>query len=72
MAMIECPECGRDISSRAVSCPGCGCPIEPCERCGGTGKIQVDNRAGYLLSLEDPVLIKQCPACRGTGVDTES
>ena len=29
MAMIKCPECGKDISSKAVSCPGCGTPISP-------------------------------------------
>ena len=27
MAMISCPECGKQISDRAVSCPACGCPI---------------------------------------------
>lgn len=27
MAMIKCPECGRDISDKAATCPGCGCPI---------------------------------------------
>lgn len=27
MAMIKCPECGKDVSDRAVSCPNCGCPI---------------------------------------------
>lgn len=26
MALIKCPECGREISDKAVSCPGCGCP----------------------------------------------
>lgn len=26
--MIKCPECGRDVSSLAVSCPSCGCPIK--------------------------------------------
>lgn len=26
MALITCPECGREISDKAVSCPGCGCP----------------------------------------------
>lgn len=25
--MISCPECGKQISDRATSCPGCGCPI---------------------------------------------
>jgi uncharacterized membrane protein YvbJ len=27
MAMIKCPECGNDVSDKAVSCPKCGCPI---------------------------------------------
>lgn len=27
MALIRCPECGKQISSQAVSCPQCGCPI---------------------------------------------
>jgi hypothetical protein len=34
MALIKCPECGREISDKAISCPGCGCPIssDPCEK----------------------------------------
>jgi len=27
MALIKCVECGRDISDRAPSCPGCGAPV---------------------------------------------
>lgn len=27
MALIKCPECGRDVSSRAVTCPCCAYPI---------------------------------------------
>jgi len=27
MAMIKCPECSKNISSKAASCPGCGTPI---------------------------------------------
>lgn len=27
MALMNCPECGKEVSSFAVSCPGCGCPI---------------------------------------------
>lgn len=26
MALINCPECGKQISDKAVSCPECGCP----------------------------------------------
>lgn len=28
MALIKCPECGREISDKALSCPGCGFPVE--------------------------------------------
>ena len=28
MALINCPECKREISDRAKSCPHCGCPLE--------------------------------------------
>ena len=28
MAMIKCPECGKEISDKAKSCINCGCPIE--------------------------------------------
>lgn len=27
MALISCPECGKEISDRTQSCPNCGCPI---------------------------------------------
>ncbi len=27
MAIIQCPECGKDVSDKAKSCPNCGCPI---------------------------------------------
>ena len=27
MALIKCPECGKEISDQASSCPNCGCPI---------------------------------------------
>ena len=29
MALIKCPECGREVSNAAASCPGCGHPIAP-------------------------------------------
>jgi len=27
MALINCPECKKEISDKAQSCPHCGCPI---------------------------------------------
>lgn len=29
MALIQCPECGKDVSDAARSCPSCGYPITP-------------------------------------------
>lgn len=26
MALINCPECGNPVSSKATACPHCGCP----------------------------------------------
>ena len=40
MALIKCTECGKMISSRALKCPDCGCPVvveKPkmvCPECG--------------------------------------
>ena len=28
MALISCPECGKEISDKAAACPNCGCPVE--------------------------------------------
>lgn len=38
MAMIKCPECGREVSSRANACPYCGYPIS---RQASNGVVQV-------------------------------
>ena len=27
MALIKCPECSKEISDKAASCPNCGCPV---------------------------------------------
>ena len=28
MALIKCPECGRDVSDSAITCPNCGYPLK--------------------------------------------
>lgn len=27
MALVKCPECGKEVSSNAAACPNCGSPI---------------------------------------------
>lgn len=37
MALIKCPECGKEISDKALSCPNCGYSFEKtkfCQFCG--------------------------------------
>ena len=43
MALINCPECGKEISDKALTCPNCGIPINQqpqkeeylcCPKCG--------------------------------------
>lgn len=40
MAIIKCPECGKEVSDKAKSCPNCGCPIESITP-NGTVRIKV-------------------------------
>lgn len=40
MALVKCPECGRDVSSEAASCPNCGHPIK-----SGASKQKVDYKS---------------------------
>ena len=40
MALIKCPECGREVSDKAATCPDCGFPIESLNP-SGTVRIKV-------------------------------
>jgi hypothetical protein len=65
VALVQCPECGRQVSDQAASCPGCGYPIggvvyvRPVRRAwtgaGLEGEIAAMMlAAGFLLALEIP------------------
>ena len=45
MALINCPECGRSVSDKAISCPECGKEISDkavaCPHCGNPMNPQV-------------------------------
>lgn len=42
IALIKCPECGREISDKANSCPNCGCPLADMTT-SGTVRIKIPN-----------------------------
>lgn len=55
MALITCPECGRQISEYAEKCPGCGWPVqreEEDERYERNGKVQGQSREGGRSSTK--------------------
>lgn len=51
MAIIKCPECGRQVSERAPMCPGCGVEI--------AGKIIRCSDCGEVYFIAD----RMCPSC---------
>lgn len=40
MALIKCPECGGQVSSKATSCPHCGFPMGECEKVSDNSNLQ--------------------------------
>lgn len=62
MALIKCPECGKEISDRAQACIHCGCPINKIQKCA---KIKmplfpstafIKNKKYAILDKNDSVL----------------
>lgn len=48
MALINCPECGKLISDKAVSCPNCGCPASEFNKPADT-RSEVDRIADEIF-----------------------
>lgn len=60
MALIKCKECEKEVSSKALSCPGCGAPIQ-----GGTQSTPLWNSLASRSSPQEVVV-------RGTDVGYEA
>lgn len=43
MALIVCPDCKREVSDKATTCPNCGCPIEKLPKID----YEIDNDSTY-------------------------
>lgn len=56
MALIKCPECGREISDKAGSCPNCGYPI--------SAEPQMEYDSGEMNGI-------RCPKCGSGNVSVE-
>ena len=59
MALIKCPECGKDISNIAVVCIYCGFPVWENTHLKTAGNYNT-SKAEIKIELSD----KQCPVCK--------
>lgn len=58
MALIKCPECGKDISNKASSCIFCGYPLD---------KESSDTVLGFsVVSIDGNTASLQCEKCKRT------
>ena len=53
MALIICPECGKQISDKAAACPNCGCPITNYPRDIKIRCLSTDRTVKYLIFCID-------------------
>lgn len=67
MALIKCPECGKEISNRAEKCPNCGYPIIEKVDSKKQGKIFIDqnksnrkNEQIDSIKVEDSSNLEKC------------
>ncbi len=54
MPLISCPECARQVSDRALVCPGCGYPIAPA-RSNASDLTRVAGIAGAAWAIPNIV-----------------
>lgn len=52
MALIKCPECGKQISDKSDVCIGCGCPINTHNRVF-SGEYGLPSDAEIALMIND-------------------
>ena len=52
MALINCPECGKQISDKAASCPDCGYPLQK-STIGNNRQLNVNNIEAEVKRLID-------------------
>lgn len=57
MTLMQCPDCGREISDRATACPGCGRPLQ------ARGPAIAAGRAGlpYLYEYKSRTILFGLP-----------
>lgn len=58
MALISCPECGKEISDKAITCPNCGIPLEEALK-----ELEYTKDIDYVIDADTT----KCKACANCG-----
>lgn len=56
MALIKCPECGKEVSDKAGKCPQCGCPIEERKDEGVNNNINIEESSDVVSNNEKIIM----------------
>jgi rRNA maturation protein Nop10 len=65
MALINCPECNKEISDKAVACIHCGYPLDKITKtCEQDIKYKKENQ----MSLKESIDSIKCPKCGSTQI----
>lgn len=73
MAMIQCPECGKNVSDLASACPNCGYPLSQihtqmgpaCPKCKSTNISYQVIQSGSVGASTNKVVIQQPKKSKG-------
>jgi uncharacterized membrane protein YvbJ len=57
MALINCPDCNRQVSQNAPTCPGCGAPIATKHESAGSGVAQLQTIQETSKALKSHTLV---------------
>lgn len=60
MPLIKCPDCGKMISDRAVSCPGCGFPVSELMKKEEEAPYTICPKCGH----KNPYKVYTCLTCK--------
>lgn len=67
MALIKCPECGKEISDKATQCPNCGCPCEEFHKTKAPKELPENEKPQMFNCINCgrplPIGIEECIYC---------
>lgn len=57
MALIKCSECEKEVSNKAVVCPGCGAPFESEAIGSGVKRLTTTQRTSKSIKLQGALAV---------------